>query len=55
MGHRNPIAEKPATSKGGTASEYVREPFALGEHRMHMTCSIGISHFPSHGRTLINC
>ncbi|MCD9024992.1 putative bifunctional diguanylate cyclase/phosphodiesterase [Cohnella silvisoli] len=27
-------------------------PFAVGEHRMHMTGSIGISRFPSHGRTL---
>ncbi|QJD84492.1 putative bifunctional diguanylate cyclase/phosphodiesterase [Cohnella herbarum] len=26
--------------------------FAVGEHRMHMTCSVGISHFPTHGRTL---
>ncbi|RED55504.1 putative bifunctional diguanylate cyclase/phosphodiesterase [Cohnella lupini] len=25
---------------------------AVGEHRMHTTGSIGISHFPSHGRTL---
>ncbi|WP_239618565.1 putative bifunctional diguanylate cyclase/phosphodiesterase [Cohnella mopanensis] len=27
-------------------------PFAVGEQWMHMTGSIGISHFPSHGRTL---
>jgi diguanylate cyclase (GGDEF)-like protein len=28
------------------------ESFAVGEHRMHMTASVGISRFPSHGRTL---
>jgi len=28
------------------------ERFTVGEHRMHMTGSIGISRFPSHGRTL---
>lgn len=28
------------------------KPFIVGEHRMHMTGSIGVSHFPTHGRTL---
>jgi diguanylate cyclase (GGDEF)-like protein len=28
------------------------KPFTVGEHRMHMSGSIGISRFPSHGRTL---
>ncbi|WP_256761102.1 bifunctional diguanylate cyclase/phosphodiesterase [Cohnella sp. WQ 127256] len=28
------------------------KPFVVGEHRKHMTGCVGISHFPSHGRTL---
>ncbi|WP_205700001.1 putative bifunctional diguanylate cyclase/phosphodiesterase [Cohnella luojiensis] len=38
--------------RGERLLELFESPFAVGEHRMHMTGSVGISHFPSHGRTL---